>query len=266
MIRIIKGLKRIVLLIGISFTAQTEAKWYVSPEFGNTDTRPQVLVILPPQAELIKQKVVVTEEMVGETLALELAAASATQDLLTSKGYQIKQMTSDEINASPDLQELILRVNSRYAEEWPKILRKPKSVRYGRYSMGDDLRTLAHRLEADAIVFTRIQGVEISMGKAVMAALIGGVGQSYARMDICIVNGQSAKVEGYFDGRVNVGLADLTMKAEKSIAKLAKKTLKKYPKTKKKVKVRISKKEMAKADPDEDAVLAELQALLGEEN
>jgi len=263
----------ITLLFSVSLAVQVEARWYVSPEFGNPEKRPQVLVLLPPHAELIKQKVVMTEEMVSEALALEVTAASATLDFLTSKGYQVTQLTPDRINADPELQELILKVNRRYSEEWPKIIRKPKQVRYGRYSMGDELRSLAKRLGADAIVFARIQGVEVSVGKAVMGAvmgaLIGGGGGSgsYARMDICVVNAQSAKIEGYFDGRVSVGLHDLTENAEKATKKLAKKTLKKYPNTEKVVKVRISKKDKIEAEEptaDEDAVLAELEALLGE--
>ncbi len=145
-------------------------------------------------------------------------------------------------------------------------MRKPKHVRYGRYGMGDELRSLAKQLGADAIVFARVQGVEISMGKAIMGALLGGTQSSFARMDICVVNGQSAKIVGYFDGKVAVGLSDLTARAEKSITKLAKKTLKKYPDTKKRIKVRIPKRKQIQeeeSDEDEDAVLAELEALLG---
>lgn len=63
-----------------------------------------------------------------------------------------------------------------------------------------------------------------------------------------------------------MGLNDLTARVEKSITKLAKKTLKKYPDTEKRIKVRIPKRKQIQEEEsveDDDAFLAELEALLG---
>ena len=148
---------RLTLFVGaLVIAAGADARWFASVEFADPDSRPHRLALLPPHAEMMKQKMVMTAQLVAEAQRLEAITTDAMAADLRKRGYEVIIIDHNAVNADPKLQELLLKANSRYEEEWARILRKPKRVRYGYYSAGDESRILAAALDVDGLVFTRI--------------------------------------------------------------------------------------------------------------
>ena len=259
-----------ILLVVPSLVA---AKW-VTPEFGDPDARPHKVLILPPHATLRKKKMIKSEEYIAETAALETHASVALQKQLEERGYEVIVLSAEDVNADPALQEMVLRANERYDEEEPKIIRKRKRLKYGRYGVGDTVRPIAVRFGVDAVAFTRLDAVGSGVGQAVFVALVGGSAgtQNYS---FAIADAASGQIEGYYVAMTQWGFTQLVEQTPKVMEKMTKLLLKKYPDSGKKIKVRLSKKELAKIEAEEQSEsgiigdeqevdIAELEALLGE--
>lgn len=217
------------LLLLLGSPRRADAKRHMTPEFAVGQTRPMSLVLLPPHADFIKRKAVMTEEMVAECKALEEAAAQAVVTDLRGKGYEVRLLTVEEINADPELRELVNRVNDRYQEEWSKIVRKPRGVRTGRYSLGEETVQLATLLGVEGVLLSRIQAVGITPGRAVLASLFGGQVAGYGRLDLSVVEGGQGAVLAYFFSIRDSTVKDLVRRPEFVMQKACKKGLKKYP-------------------------------------
>ena len=136
-----------VATLSLAGIAPAHAKRYMTSGFRSVDSRPIAVAVLPPHAQFIKAKAVMTEEMVKECVALENAAAVHIQKLLSEKGYQVRALSVEEIIADAELQEGYHRVNDRYQEEWRKIIRRPRRVKTRRYNVGDEAMEFAALLD-----------------------------------------------------------------------------------------------------------------------
>lgn len=259
--------KRLTLFVGVLLIAgAADARWFASAEFAEPDSRPHRLALLPPHAEMMKKKVIMTEHLVQEAQRLEAITIDAMAALLRSRGYEVVVIDQNAINADRKLQELLLKANSRYDEEWARIVRKPKRVRYGYYSAGDEARILAAALHVDGLIFTRIVATGAGGGQKALRMLIGGFA-TFTRLDASIVDGDDGVVEAFYFAQTETGYAEITKKAQKTMSKLTAKTFKKYPDIDAKLKVRAPTEEEIAAieEEDEDKLMSELEALLGEE-
>lgn len=260
--------RRLTLFVGVLLIATgADARWFASAEFAEPDSRPHKLALLPPHAEMMKQKMVMTEQLVQEAQRLEAITTDAMAAHLRDRGYEVVVIDQNAVNADPKLQELVLKANSRYEEEWARIVRKPKRVRYGYYSVGDEARILAAALDVDGLIFTRIVATGAGGGQKALRMLIGGFA-TFTRLDASIVDGDDGAVEAFYFARTETGYAEITKKAQKTMSKLTVKTLKKYPDIDAKLKVKVPTQEEIAAieEEDDDKLMDELEALLEEES
>lgn len=255
-----------MLVCAVLISSGAHAGWFAAAEFGEPDSRPQKLALLPPHAEMMKQKMVMTEQLVEESQRLEAVTTDAMAAHLRGLGYEVIVFEQSAINADPALQELVLKANTRYEEEWARIVRKPKRVRYRYYSAGDEARLLAAALDVDGLIFTRIVATGAGGGQKAFRMLIGGFA-TFTRMDASIVDGDDGKVTAFYFAQTETGFAEITKRAQKTMSKLTRKTLKKYPDADKTVKVRAPTRDEIAAieEEDDDKLMGELEALLGEE-
>jgi len=253
----------LVVVALVSSTA-AQAKRYMTSDFRTTETRPATVGILPPHAEFIKKKVLVSHALVEEAAVLERWACSSIAEMLEAKGYDVKIITADEINGDPELKESVRRINERYDEEWRKIIRKPKKVRARRYHAGEEIRKAALHLGVDGIVIPRIQAVGATKGQKAMAYIFGG-SLGYTRLDLSVVDGKTGSVEAYFIGVIESGFTNLTNKPGKMMMKVTKAALKKYPRSGEVLRPKGPAREARDEDEDETetVVLGDLEALLG---
>jgi len=206
------------------------AKGYMTAGFQAKRSRPMTLAILPPHAEVIKEKVVMTDDMPQEAAALEREAALALKAGLAAKGYNVRLITPDDLKANPATRTLVKKVQDRYNEEWRKIVYRPKQVRERRYQGGDDVLRLCAMLKVQGLAVSRIQAVGVSKGKATMRYFSSSSQpHSYARVDMGILEGQKGYVEAYFSGYENTSLGQILKKPALVMGQAAEHALKKYP-------------------------------------
>ncbi|MEJ2131217.1 MAG: hypothetical protein P8Y95_06255 [Gammaproteobacteria bacterium] len=261
-------LKRLIVVVcALGISSSVSAGWQASAEFAEPGTRPHKLALLPPRAEMVKRKMVMTEELVAEAQHLEAVTRDAIAAHLRDLGYDVTVVERSTVNADPQLQQLVFKANTRYEEEWARIVRKPKRVRYGYYSAGDEARILAAALNVDGLVFTRVIASGAGGGQKALSMLLIGGGTTFTRLDAGIVDGDDGEVEAFYFARMETGYAEITKKAEKTMSKLTRKAMKRYPDVDETLKVKAPTDEEIAAieEEDDDEVMEELEALLGDQ-
>ncbi len=241
------------------------AREYMTPGFRTRATRPLVIAVLPPHAEFIKAKAVMTDQMVKEAEALEDESQKAIAAGLKAKGYEVREISVADLDATPGLKDLVTGLNNRYNEEWSKVLRTPKGVKKGRFTTGDAAAKVCTLLKVDGLVVTRVVAVGVTGGKAALTAILslGHVyAQSYARMDLSVLHGRSGRFEGHFIGLKNTTLGGLIKKPAAVIGKLTEMTLDDFPGSSE-VK-RVSAKEAAAELTEDETPSADDEAAIGD--
>ena len=170
----------LALLVCLCGTAPALARQYMTPAFLAKTPRPMSLAVLPPHADFIKQQAVMTADMVKEAQALEDEGATALGAQLQAKGYTVRVLTLKDVEATPGLKALITTLNGRYDEEWSKILRKPRELKKGRYSVGDDAVKVCSLLKVDGLVMSRVVAVGHTGGRQALTMILS-LGQSFAQ-------------------------------------------------------------------------------------
>ena len=265
------GAAGFVLVLAAAFlpAAPAQAREYMTPEFMTKVSRPMRVAILPPHAEFIKAKAVMTAEMIKEAGALEDEAGKAIAAMLGTKGYTVRLLTPQDFDTTPDLRELVTRLNGRYNEEWSKMLRKRREVRKGRYGAGEDVVKLSSLLQVDGLVMARIVAVGHTGGRQALTIILSlgqAYAQSYARMGLGVLDGRSGRVEGYFEGYRSCTTGSLVKKPAKVMTDLAEITLDDYlaateVKTPRKAPAAVQAKEEAEPESDEGAI-SDFEAIL----
>lgn len=206
------------------------ARGYMTPGFRARQSRPMRVAILPPHAEFIKEKVLMTDQMLSESAALEREAAAALKTRLEELGYTVRLVSESEMAKNPRLKQLIVRVNDRYGEEWSKMVYRPRLVRDKRYTCGEDVVRLASFLKVDGLAVARIVANGRTKGKVAFSAVFGTpTASSYARLDLAVLNGREGLVEAFFIGLEYTSLGQLTKKPAHIMGQVAEKVLNRYP-------------------------------------
>lgn len=254
----------LAVALWIAVPGLAEARGYMTNEFRTALDRPLKLLLIHPQADFIKAKAVMTEEMLTESHALEDAAVAFLVEELESRGYEITYLPPSELSADRELADLVTEVNDRYDAEWVKIIQKPKKVRHRRYSIGEIAVELGSAYEVDGLLISRIQAVGVTAGKQVLSAFFGGP-VSYGRIDLCVIDADDGEVHGYFFAAAETSLKKLTQKPDAAMAKITRNALKKHPDSEEVLDARKLKKlglEEEEEDEVDASVISEFEELL----
>lgn len=198
MLRPIVNCALAAVLIGAAVRA--EAGMYATKEFEAGTTRPRTIVFLPPQAMLIKQKVIQTEQQIEESGELANYLGASVQAAFAAQGYEVRVLEPEQVNADPELQELVLDAGRRYSEMLTQVrTRLPRQIGKRRYEAGDEMRTLAGKLGVDAVGFAEIQIFAAAPGATAVALITGfGAAGSSTLLTVSVIDGSTANIEAYF--------------------------------------------------------------------
>src|SRR5437879_13845635 len=116
---------------------------------------------------------------------------------------------------------------TKFDELLPKVMKKRKDVKKGRFSLGDEVLNLNLDKSADAIVFIRGQGQKLTKGKTAFTLLVGGL-PAYLQLTIGVVDAHTGEVL-VFTNPLTRGHA--TGANDKSLLKAIENSLKKLPPT-----------------------------------
>jgi hypothetical protein len=155
------------------------------------------ILVLPPSASLLKSGMKGNEPLVAESQALESGLSSVVRETLSGRGCNILQdaFSPAALDQNPDLKYALSDLQTRYDKLQVLLKKKPKDVRAGRYSLGDEVANFSPGTAADALVFVRANGWLVTTGKKAFVALTGvGILYNHVALDISVVDAQSGAI------------------------------------------------------------------------
>jgi hypothetical protein len=155
------------------------------------------VLLLPPQAKVMKSGVKGNEPMVEESRVLESNLSAQVSSAMLAVGCTVapNPFSEESLNQNLDLKYALADLQTRYDKVWNEVTRKPKDVRTGRYSMGDEVANFGPGSAADALIFVRGQEAIFTGGKKFLGAMAGTYMPSEAvGMSIALVDAQSGAV------------------------------------------------------------------------
>ncbi len=157
------------------------------------------VLILPPRASITKSGMKGNESLIAESQMVEAALPGIIAEAMQSKGCTVLDnvFASEALEKNPDLKFAVADIQDRYDALHKHVSEKPKDVRNGRYTMGDEVANFNPGAAADALVFVRASGVVNTGGKKVLGAIAGVNEADYIVVNIALVDSQSGAVLYY---------------------------------------------------------------------
>jgi len=183
------------------------------------------VVLLPAKVEIVRDSMKGPEGMAAESDALSARVSQLITEVLAAKHITALAMAPASAETDSQQKYTVADIQSRYDELLPKIAKKKKDVKQGRFSMGDEVLNLNLDKNADAIVFVRGHGQKLTSGKKTYVLLVGGK-PAYLQLTIGIVDAHTGEVLVYTD---SLTAGDATSPDPKRVRKGIEKSLKKLP-------------------------------------
>jgi hypothetical protein len=216
----------ILFLVSAAGSPATLRAQYLHPKVTGKETTIRKVVLLPAKVEIVKQSMRGPEGMAAES---DLLSARVTQ--LIAEALAAKHMSAAagaSIGEAADAQKTytLSDLQSRYDALLPKILKKPKDVKKGRFTLGDEVLNLNLDKTTDAIVFVRGQGQRLTKGKSTFSILTLSLNFPYLVLTIGVVDAHTGDVLVF---ATPVAIGDATSPDDKPLRKAIEKSLKKLP-------------------------------------
>lgn len=200
---------------------------YLHPKISAKQISIRNVVILPARVEIVKQSMKGPEGMTAESDLLSTRVTQLVVEALAAK--HVNASTSPSTNtgdADTQKKYLMADIQSRYDDLLPKIAKKPKDVKKGRFSLGDEVVNLNLDKSIDAIVFVRGHGQKLTKGKTAFSLLTLSLDLPYLFLSIGVVDAHTGEILVFADPKT---IADATSQNEKPLRKAIEKSLKKLP-------------------------------------
>ncbi len=202
---------------------------YLHPKLATKQTTIRNVVILPPKVQIVKQSVKGAESMIEESEQVSTAVGELVAQVLQKKKIAIlsNPLPTSTRDADNDRKYVLADVQSRYDALLPKLVKKPKDVRQGRFTLGDEVATLNVDKNADAIVFIRGQGTKLTKGKQIFSILNPlALSFPFVFITIGVVDAHTGEVLAFAKP---VAVGDVIGREQKVLNKPLTKSLKKIP-------------------------------------
>ena len=199
---------------------------YLHPKVTGKQTQIRNVVMLPAKVEVVRQSMKGPEGMAAESDLLSTRVGQLVSEALATKHITVLAPTTAGA-AEGDAQQKykVADIQARYDALLPKIEKKRKDVKKGRFSLGDEVLNLHLDKNADAIVFIRGQGQKLTKGKTAFTLLVGGL-PAYLQLMIGVVDAHTGEVL-VFTNPLTRG--DATSANDKGLLKAIENSLKKLP-------------------------------------
>jgi hypothetical protein len=179
----------------------TPAIWaqFEHPDLKSGKAAVKNAVIVPPNVRIMKSGVKSNEELIEESRQIENALPSLIAEVLQQRQCTVndKALATDALEKDAELKYAVADLQKRFDEVFPQMQRKPKDVRKGRFTMGDEVAKLNPGGAADALVFVRGFGSVSTGGKVFLSALAGAAAYSGTVYHIVVVDARNGAVLYY---------------------------------------------------------------------
>jgi hypothetical protein len=155
-------------------------------------------IILPPNVRIVKSGVKSTDELLDDSHLIENALPPLITSVLQERQCAVndKALASDVVEKDDDLKYAVADIQKQFDELFPKLQKKPKDIREGRFSMGDAVAKLNPGGTVDALVFVRGFG-HVSTGGKVLLSMGGYAAYSATSYHIVVVDARNGTVLYY---------------------------------------------------------------------
>ncbi|SRR5260370_12042420 len=199
---------------------------YLHPKISAKQIQIRKVVMLPAKVEIVRQSMKGPEGMAAESDMLSTRVSQLTSEALAAKHIAVLAGTMPGTSEGDAQQKYrVADIQARYDALLPKIAKKRKDVKKGRFSLGDEVLNLNLDKSADAIVFIRGQGQKLTKGKTAFTLLVGGL-PAYLQLTVGVVDAHTGEVL-VFTNPLTRG--DATNANDRSLLKAIENSLKKLP-------------------------------------
>ena len=150
--------------------------------------------VLPIEAEWAKVGIKAREGMAKEADEWTTKMESVVLGLVREAGAETFPALPDPDQATDAAKQTVLQIGQKYDTVAAQLHQKPKEVRKGRYSLGDEVTLLPCSANADALLFLHSSGSILTGGKKAFGILVGGQSSSTAKLYMAFVDAKSGEV------------------------------------------------------------------------
>ena len=188
-----------VILLMIACSVSLARAQFAHPDLKSGKIVVRKVLILPPRVSVTKSGMKGNETLIAESKMVEAALPAIFAEAAQEKGCTVldNAFAPEALEKNQDLKFALADIQDRFDALHKHISEKPKDVRNGRFTMGDEVVNFNPGAAADALVFVRGSGVVNTGGKKVLGAIAGVNETDYILVDIAIVDSQSGAVLYY---------------------------------------------------------------------
>jgi hypothetical protein len=222
----LKQLFLALFVVLAALTPRTLQAQYLHPKVSGKEICIRSVVVLPARVEIVKQGMRGPEGMAAESDLLSTQVTQLIIEALTAKHIIALTNMTGSSDADQQKKYLLSDFQTRYDALLPKIIKKPKDVKKGRFTLGDEVLNLNLDKTTDAIVFVRGQGQKLTKGMKTFSILTMSLNLPYLLLTIGIVDAHTGEVLLYANP---MALADATSQNDKPLSQAIERSLKKLP-------------------------------------
>src|SRR5262245_41484251 len=172
---------------------------FLHPKITSKETIIRNVIIMPAKVNVVRDSMKGPEGMAAESDQLSLRVTQILSDVLAKK-HVTTLNGAQALSTEVDRQQTytIADIQAKFDDLLPKVMKKRKDVKLGRFSIGDEVLNLNLDKSADAIVFIRGEGKKLTAGKTTFTLLVGGQ-QAYLKLMIGVVDARTGELLLYTD-------------------------------------------------------------------
>lgn len=194
----VAGLAFFVSLVAAGLPSAARAQ-FLHPKITSRQTTIRNVVVLPAKVNLVRDSMKGPEGMAAESEDLSGRVEKMLADVLANK-KNIKTVNAPgpAAEGSTEGKYAVADIQNKFDDLLPKIMKKRKDVKKGRFSMGDEIVNLNLDPNVDAVIFVRGQGQKLTSGKKAFSLLVGGM-PAYLMLQIGVIDRHNGEVLLYTD-------------------------------------------------------------------
>src|SRR5437867_10651041 len=188
-----------VLLVAVICPLATHAQ-FLHPKISKKETTIRNVVILPAKVDVVRDSMKGSEGMAAESEDLSGRVEKMVGEVLSSKKHVTTLSGPPSSSGDGDTKQkyTVADIQTKFDDLLPKVMKKRKDVKKGRFSMGDEVLNLNLEKNVDALIFIRGRGQKLTSGKKAFVMVVGGM-PAYLELTIGIVDARTGEVLLYTD-------------------------------------------------------------------
>lgn len=173
---------------------------FLHPKVASKEVPIRKIVILPAKVDVVRDSMKGPEGMAAESEDLSGRVEKMVTEVLANQKHitTLTPPASQSSEADAQGKYTVADIQTKFDDLLPKVMKKRKDVKKGRFSMGDEVLNLNVDKSADAILFIRGRGQKLTSGKKAFTLLVGGM-PAYLMMQIGIIDAHTGDVLVYTD-------------------------------------------------------------------